>query len=279
VKSYSYYSALPLAVFICGLVVAIYASYNLKTLAREPANEGISHVMPAPVSLLLAGGDRFLAADLTMFRVIISVGEGPIHFKDRAALQMQIAVFNPFFEDNYYQTSASLPWEGFVEEAQFILTRASDARLNDPWPSFFNGFTEYYFRQNFVSAAEHVLVSAERSSGTNKMLFKDVAAKWLSRGANYQLALGMVVELEKNTKSPVTKANLKRRIQRLENLIELEDAMTNYESTYNKKLSDIESLLQSNIISNIPADPWGNEYIVVAGKIIVKGDSDVRQSY
>ena len=95
---------------MASVALAVYASHSIKALARAPIDQGISHVMPAPVSLLMAGGDRFLAADLTMFRVIISVGEGPVHFKDRAALQMQIAIFNAFFEDNYYQASASLPW-------------------------------------------------------------------------------------------------------------------------------------------------------------------------
>lgn len=275
-KSYRDYSVIPLAVFTGSLVLAVYASNNIKTFAREPADEGISHVMPAPVSLLLAGGDRFLAADLTMFRVIISVGEGQVHFKDRAALQMQIAIFNAFFEDNYYQASASLPWEGFVEEGQFVLKRASDARLNDPWPSFFNGFTEYYFLQNFVSAAQHLLVSAERSSGANRMLFKDIAAKWASKAANHQLALGMVTELEKNTKSAVTKGRLKKRVERLQNLIMLEDAMAEYELQYNKQPKDIKSLVERDIISSVPIDPWEAEYVFSSGQIIVKESTNVR---
>jgi hypothetical protein len=271
VKSYSGYSTFPLAVFIASLVLAVYASYNIKALAREPADEGISHVMPAPVNLLLAAGDSYLAANLIMFRVIISVGEGQVHFKDRAELQMQAATFNPLLEDNYYQAAASLPWEGFVEEGQFVLKRASDARVNDPWPSFFNGFSDYYFRQNFVGAAEHVLVSAGRSSGQNRRLFKDVAAKWLTKGANYQLALGMVTELVSNTKSPVTKARLQLRVQRLQNLIMLEDAMAEFESQYNNQPSGIQSLVERNIIATVPSDPWGAEYIIASGRVIVNG--------
>lgn len=275
-KSYSWRKAAPLTVFLVSSVVAVYGSNSIKELSRVPVNEGISHVMPAPVNLILAAGDRYLAADLLMFRVIISVGEGVVHFKDRAQLQMQAAVFNPFFEDNYYQASASLPWEGFVKEGQFVLQRASDARVDDPWPSFFYGFSEYYFLQDFSAAAEHVLVSAERSNGTNRRLFKDVAAKWLSKGANYQLALGMVIELKKNTESPVTKKLLQRRAFRLQNLILLEEAMEIYEKKYDKKLQSIELLLIKNLIFSVPVDPWGAEYVIESGRIVVKGYSHVR---
>lgn len=275
-KSYSWRKAAPLTVFLVSSVVAVYSSSSIKDLSRIAENESISHVMPAPINLILAGGDRYLAADLIMFRVIISVGEGVVHFKDRAELQLQAAVFNAFLEDNYYQASASLPWEGFVKEGQFVLQRASDARVDDPWPSFFNGFSEYYFLQNFSAAAEHVLVSAERSSGTNRRLFKDVAAKWLSKGENYQLALGMVTELEKNTKSPATKKLLQRRALRLQNLILLEQTMKIYDKKYNKKLQFIESLLLKNLISSVPIDPWGAEYIIEFGRIVVKDNSYVR---
>jgi competence protein ComGC len=108
------------------------------------------------------------------------------------------------------------------------------------------------------------------------MLFKDVAAKWASKGANYQLALGMVTELEKNTKSAVTKGRLKKRVQRLQNLIMLEDAMAEYELQYNKKPKDIKSLVERGMISSVPIDPWEAEYIFSSGRISVKESTNVR---
>jgi hypothetical protein len=119
-------------------------------------------------------------------------------------------------------------------------------------------------------------VSAKRSIGANKALFKDVAAKWASKGEDYRLALVMVGELEKNTKSAVTRARLKKRLQRLQNLIMLEDTAAKYQSQYNKKPRDINSLVEMGMISSIPIDPWGAEYIFSSGRISVKESTNVR---
>ena len=85
-----------------------------------------------------------------MFKTVVSVGDSVEYFKDKAMLHVQSATLNPLGEDNYYQATASLPWEGLVEETQFVLNAASEARKKDPWPAFFQGFNEYYFKENAI---------------------------------------------------------------------------------------------------------------------------------
>jgi hypothetical protein len=260
-------------VLLGSAALALYLSLKLVSLPRTATDEGISHVMPGQVNVLLMAGDRYLAANLLYLRSIISVGKGATHFKARAELQVQAAIFNPRHEDNYYQTAASLPWEGFVEQGQFILGQARNSRSRDPWPSFYEGFSEYYFIENYERAAELLLVSAERSTGNNSALFKDIAAKWMSEGSSYTLALAMVQDLQENTKSELTKNQLGLRILRLKNLIALELAVTKFNQSESQNLVGLSQLVESNYIDAIPIDPFGNKflYVLVNGKVKVGG--------
>ena len=259
----------PLLLLLSALV-AVYTSSKVATLARAPVNEGISHVMPGEINVLLMAGDRYLAANLLVFRSIVSIGEGSVHFQDKAQIQIQAAVLNARHEDNYYQAAASLPWNGFVEPAQYILANAREARTLDPWPSFFEGFNEYYFNKNNLRAAEIILVSAKRSTGNDRLLFNDLAAKWVSAGVNYQLALGMVEELQKNTKSAVTKKRLANRVMRLKNLLYLQAAVDSFLQRSNQPAVTLDDLVNSGDIPNIPSDPWGKIYTVSNGIVVVE---------
>jgi hypothetical protein len=246
-------------------MVAIYGSIKLADIARDKQDEGISHVMPGEVNILLMGGDRYLTANILNFRSLVSVGTGAVHFSDQAQLQVQAAVINPYYEDNYYQAAASLPWEGHVEEAQLILGLARKARFLDPWPSFFEAFNEFHFNQNGFRAAELSLISAERSEENNKALFKDLAAKWMSSTSNHKLALGMVFELEKNSKSAATKYRLRQRITRLEIMIFLEEAIARFEGVP----KDLDDLVEAKIIDAVPKDPFGRKYSLSAGRVVI----------
>jgi hypothetical protein len=247
----------------CGCVVlAVLSSMQLSVLTRAPADEGISHVMPGVVNVFMGLGDRYLAANLLVINSIVSMGEGDIHFKDKSQLQLQAVYLNGYNEDNYYQASASLPWNGFVDEGQQILRQARKVRYFDPWPAFYEGFSEFYFYKNYTRAAELSLIAADRSVGSNRRLFKDLAANWLTSGANYKLALTMVIELERNTKSVATKKRLNGRKQRLTNLIMLEELVSEYNRQLSRWPTSLSSLVEIGLLEKIPRDPWGWQYVL-----------------
>jgi hypothetical protein len=234
-------------------------------LERAPVYEGISHVMPGIVNILLGGGDRYLTANMLVMKSIVSIGDGDAHYQDKSSLHIQAASFNAFHEDNYYQAAAALPWNGFVDEGQVVLKMTRETRKFDPWPAFFEGFNEFYFNKNYRQAADLSLIAANRSSGDDRRLFKDLAAKWLTSGANYKLALTIVTELEKNTRSPQTKEKLRKRIQRLENLILLENLVNQYNANLNRWPKNIYYLVAAKLIKVIPIDPWRKKYVLIDG--------------
>jgi hypothetical protein len=249
-------------IFCGAAVLAVVSSMQLSVLARAPADEGISHVMPGVVNVFMGLGDRYLVANLLVINSIVSIGEGDIHFKDKSQLQLQAVYLNGYNEDNYYQASASLPWNGFVDEGQQILRQARRVRDFDPWPAFYEGFSEFYFYKNYTRAAELSLMAADRSVGSNRRLFKDLAANWLTSGANYKLALTMVTELERNTKSLATKKRLNGRKQRLTNLIMLEELVSEYNRQFSRWPINLSDLVEIGLLEEIPRDPWGRQYVL-----------------
>jgi hypothetical protein len=249
-------------IFITALGLALLSSVKLSAIARAPADEGISYIMPGVVNVFMGLGDRYLAANLLVIKSIISIGQGEIHFKDKAQLHLQAIYLNGYNEDNYYQASASLPWNGFVDEGQQILKQARKVRDFDPWPAFYEGFSEFYFYKNYTRAADLSLVAADRSAGNNRQLFKDLAAKWLTSSANYNLALTLVTELEQNTKSMATKQRLNGRKQRLKNLIMLEELVVEYNRLFTSWPINLSSLLEKGLLEEIPIDPWGWQYML-----------------
>lgn len=247
-------------IFSVAVILAFLSSAQLSTFARAPVDEGISHVMPGVVNVFMGLGDRYLASNLLVIKSIISVGEGDIHFKDKAQLHKQAVYLNGYNEDNYYQASASLPWNGFVDEGQVVLRQARKVRSFDPWPAFYEGFSEFYFYKNYLRAAELSSIAANRSEGKDRQLFKDLAAKWLTSSANYKLALTLVTELERNTKSMATKKRLNYRKQRLSNLIMLEELVSEYNSQFASWPINLSSLVEKGLLEEIPIDPWRWQY-------------------
>ncbi len=177
------WGGLPLAAF--GLLSYGLVLGPLQSLPRAQEDDHLRVVMPGYIEVLLAGGDRHLAANIGVFRAMMIGGDvkDELTYEVQAKVQRQVAILNPRQEDNSYVAAAILPWWGQVADAQFILDRATKSRDWDFMPPFYQGFNEYYFNKNYERAAELVQLSASRTDGVNRESFKAVAAKWISLGA------------------------------------------------------------------------------------------------
>jgi hypothetical protein len=259
--------------FVLCLLLSVYASHQLSGQPRLASDDGVSSVMPGEINLLLALGDKYLATNILVVRSIVSVGNDSSYYHDQSMLLAQAAALNSFHEDGFYQAAAALPWHGFVENAQLILKSARQARYFDPWPAFFEGFNEYYFNKDTIKASRLMLIGADRSTGSNKRSFEELAHKWSEQPPNYKLALSMAIELKNTTKSAKAKLQLQRRITRLENLTELSQAVDNYFIKYGNKPKDLTTLVEAGFVEQIAEDPLGEEYRLLDGKVMV-GDTN-----
>jgi hypothetical protein len=143
----------------------------------------------------MAGGDRYLAANLAGFRVLVA-DTGRMSADDyavQARLQRDIAWFNPVHEDNFYIAAAILPWNGQVDAAQYVLRKASEARTFDWYPLFQYGFIFYHFRKDPATGAQWLLKGVPRvKNQQDEWALQNLAAVWIEKGYQTANAAGMV---------------------------------------------------------------------------------------
>ena len=215
-------------------------------------------VTPIPMQLLLAGGDRYLAANINAFRVI-TVGTTqiePVTARVLGRLQYDAAVLNPAHEDNYYTASAILPWIGQVDNAQFVLERAARTRRNDIWPAFYLGFNRYYFLGDYVGAGQALVLAAsqtERLGEKNALL--DMAAKWSERIDDPVLAQNAIRNLMGHSRDEGLKQYLAARMQRVRIVNELRAKARRFKQEQGRDLKSVEELVQLGYLPAMPEDP------------------------
>jgi len=98
------------------LVPALYAR------PRPPVSPEMEVAMPRFVQVVMAAGDRFLAANLAVFRALVvsTATMSAENYRILGIVQSDAAWLNPAQEDNYYIAAAILPWAGEVAAAQYI---------------------------------------------------------------------------------------------------------------------------------------------------------------
>jgi tetratricopeptide (TPR) repeat protein len=147
-----------LRVSIMALAAMLYALsiHALDRIRHTSVVEEMQVALPRFVQVGLAGGDRYLAANINGFRALVASTERmkADNFKIQGRVQQDVAWLNPAHEDNYYIAAAILPWNGEVDAAQDVLLRAINARPTDWQPIFYYAFNLYYFKHDPVSAAQ-----------------------------------------------------------------------------------------------------------------------------
>lgn len=213
----------------------------------------------APIQVLLYGGDRFLAADIDAIRAVASVTE-----KNNEDYLLRthetVSRLNPCHEDNYWIGNASLSWGGAEEQGLDLLRNATHCRYWDEWPVFFYGFNQHFFFQN-TEKARHALEIAAQRSTSNAAAFRNFSIM-LAAGDidDTRMALKMLKHEHDEAEDPDLKAMLAKRVVRLEGLLLLRDALTQYENRFHRKLNHPQELLDSGILRTYPEDPLGIGY-------------------
>lgn len=223
---------------------------------------------PRFVQILFFGGDRYLAANVGGFRVLV-VETARMKAEDylvQARLQSDIAWFNPAHEDNYYIAANILPWGGQVDvvsATESILRKAGAARPYDPMPYFHVGFIHYHFRHSPGEGAKWLLAAAEHASDQQeKMGLQNIAARWIERGYDTGSAVRLVDAMAESAPPGGFRAYLRMRADRLRVLAELQVAAAAFRERHGRPPQRVDDLLQDGLIKEIPKDPLGAGYAI-----------------
>ena len=252
-----------LMVGVLSAVVYGIAAQRLSALPRPSGRPELLIALPRFAQVVLAGGDRYLAANLAGFRVLVAdTGRmGPDDYSVQAKLQRDIAWFNPAHEDNYYIAAAILPWNGEVDAAQYVLRKASDARVFDWYPLFHFGFLFYHFRNDPATGAQWLLKGVPRvKNQQDQWALQNAAALWIEKGYQTANAAGLVDAMAADSPPGAFRNYLKVRASRLRDLAILQNAVKRFRERFGTDVEKLDELVSSGVIAEIPADPLGFGY-------------------
>ena len=228
--------------------------------------------MPVPAQVILSGGDRYLAANIGVWRALmVGVDKLPSEtLKALAIVQEDVSLLNPAHEDNYYTSAAILPWEGEVDKAQVILRRAILARPYDAYPAFYFAFNQIHFLGDARGAAEVLRLAAVRvdDRGMSQAL-SVLAANWTEKGEDLQIAIDSILTMVGRTKDKPLQTYLLARVARLEGLLSLREAASRYHKKRGEFPKSLDALVKSGEIGFIPNDPLAGGYSIVQGSVVV----------
>jgi len=257
-------TALPLV--LVGVLSALFygiAAQRLSGLPRETARPELLIALPRFAQVLLAGGDRYLAANMAGVWVLVA-DTGRMSAEDyavQAKLQRDIAWFNPAHEDNYYIAAAILPWNGEVDAAQYVLRKASDVRLFDWYPLFHYGFLFYHFHKDPATGAQWLLKGIPRvKDQQDQWALQNAAALWIEKGYQTASAAGLVDAMAADSPPGAFRNYLKVRARRLRDLAMLQDGVKRFRERFGKDVEKLDDLVSSGLIAELPTDPLGFGY-------------------
>lgn len=252
--------------FLAGALGAyITANLRMESFPRAASEPEFSVRLPIPAQVLMAAGDRHLAADLAGFRVLVAdtARMGPQDYALQAGLQRDIAFLNPAHEDNYYIAAAILPWGGQLEAAQFVLKRAADARRMDFQPLFYYGFNLFHFYRKPGEGAAALVAAADRAADLqDQMGLRSTAALWLERGYTVGEAATRVEAMANAAPPGSFRKYLRARAERLRALAQLRVLARSYKDRFGKHPRDLGDLVRSGLVDGIPRDPLGVGYAI-----------------
>lgn len=263
IKSSALKMMLTSMMLICFMGLFIFSQKQLAEINRSSVSPELMVSMPLFAQVLLSGGDRYLAANINGFRVLVTETEkmDKNDYAVQAKLQRDLAWLNPAHEDNYYIAAAILPWNGEFDASQYVLERASQVRLHDWQPPFYLAFNYYYFLKDPAMGAALLNDAAPRvNNQQNAWALQNVAARWLEKGYDTATAAHMVSGMAKNAPPGVFRDYLHKRAERLEDLALLQNLAIQYKEKYAKPPLSLDDLVKSELIDKLPVDPLGKGF-------------------
>jgi hypothetical protein len=249
-----------LAVGLLGALLYAAAVHRLGQVPHNSISKEMQVALPRFIQVALTGGDRYLAANIATWRSLVASLERmeKDNYAIQARLQRDAAWLNPGQEDNYYVAAAVLPWAGELDAAQDVLWRASEARQFDWQPIFFYAFNVYQFKKDSVTAAKLLHEGSRRPmSETNHYMFEQIAASWYEKGYSPDVALRIVENMAQNARSSGFRKFLEARAGRLQTLLDLREATTQFKAREGRSPRALAELVYAGLIATIPADPFG----------------------
>jgi len=262
--------------FAVVLVLTILAGAHIVSLRKltdaarlMPKNEETASVVPPAILRITSLEFRSLVSDYLFLKSLVFIGSTFERTeKPRVKNGEWKWVYNtldasttldPYFLDPYYLANAFLTWDAFmIQEDNLLLIRGSKHRDWDSILPFFVGFNYFYFLQDNVNARKWLLEASEKPDAPH-IFYTELASKLSNEKNRTNNAIAFLEEMTKKTNDESLKDKYASRISYLRSVLQVERAVELYKKKFGKQPSDLKTLVQTGLVREIPADPYGEQ--------------------
>ncbi|RKY99485.1 MAG: hypothetical protein DRQ04_07470 [Candidatus Hydrothermota bacterium] len=236
-------------------------------LEKERAYQLKTRLLPRVDMIeLLADGYKEAVADYFWMRVTLYYGDE--NWRKRAddedwgyllKLTDLVARLNPYFFMPYYFAGVVFPWESNYKKEVIPILERGMKYLPDEWRiPFLIGFIYFYFLDSKKRAAYYIQLASEKKDSPEYLI--KLAARLYYEAGEEESALLFLEQMERSTSEPELKKEIKRRIKVLKDILFLKGAVQKYIETTGKEPEDLEDLVRTGIIKEVPREPYGGRY-------------------
>lgn len=246
------------------------ASQPLNRLPRSVAPDQLDVAIAPPVQVMLAAGDRYLAANLNATRVTVLnvLGLDKQDYQILARIHRDIAFLQPCQEDNYYLAQAFLPWIGEIAAADEVLSAAATCRQWDVMPGFYLAFNAFYFHKDNRRAGQLYADTASRGNAQQRDQLLYMASKFFEKGDNLGIAANVIRGLKSSAVNPQLRLFLEARALRVERLSTLREAAAAFLQRHGRTVKELQELVATGMLEKLPEDPLGKGFTVDSDGVI-----------
>lgn len=255
---------LPAALLLIG-ALGYFSIASPKVQPTETASQMDSLLinMPLPLQLALTMGDQYLAANIDFFRAQMkAVTPMPEQsMKVYSQLLYDTVKLNPYHEDGYYLSAATVPWKpgGNLELAQQTLKAATYARSWDWMPPFYYAFNASYFLKNSAEAAAYYRIAAPRHA-RNTAFLTLLAAKSEIASASPTMAAQTLRLMAENSQNRKIRLYLEGKAQQLDAVAHLEEKTLAFKNKTGAWPKSWQDMVDQKLLETPPQKMFGNDF-------------------
>lgn len=253
---------------LCGCILANMVSHTALRRSRVEIKKTYqspqSH-LPADVVKMLAGEFKGLVADYLLLEVGSFIGsnrEGTLQdYQNVYKALKQSLVLDPYFQQTYIFAQGTLPWEAVMpEKAIELLHISSKHRTWDWFPEQYLGFDYYYFFNDYAKASEVFLEAAQKKNAP--LIFSHLGTRFAHRVGRTEAAIALLQnQLSTQELVPHDRREIEIRLSALKGVRMLEQAIDAYHKQHGAYPASLSQLIDSRLLKQMPANPYGEHYI------------------
>ncbi len=255
-----------LGVGLVCLILLFYGKFQIEHI-RQPlmtTYKAPKSDFPVDMRQIMAGEFKGLTADYLLLEIGSFIGSSVrgtqqdwknIYFALKHALAL-----DPYFQQTYIYAQGNLPWDtDMYKETNELL---DISRRHRPWdwrPGFYMGFNYYYFLSDYAKASDIFLETAKIKD--SPALIPVLGARFAHKAHHTETAVSL---LEGMLTDPglddFKRTEIRKRIQALRGALILEKALARYKQTFGDYPSRLETLVDRQIITAMPVNPYATQY-------------------